>query len=116
MRKIPPVPEPPGQAYCFICQQLLPESDFTLRAGKLSRPCRSCKRTASERNAPVRTIIAEAVARMDQPRPVRPETEQIDTALSPNHRFLRWYAQQQEKARKAARKAARGAPKDSPCT
>jgi len=115
MRKIPPIPEPPGHVYCFICQLLLPVAEFTLRAGKLSRPCRSCKRTAAARNAPIRAVLEECFARMQQPRPPRPECEVIVPIYPTNDRFMRWHAQEQEKARKAARKAARGAPKDSPC-
>lgn len=51
MRKVPPVPVPTGQHYCFVCESLLPDADFYTRKGKPCSPCRPCTKSAPARAA-----------------------------------------------------------------
>mgnify|MGYP000095927248 CR=1 FL=1 len=115
MRKIPPVPEPPGQAYCFVCAQLRPESAFPYRNGRVSRPCRDCRRTAADRNAPIRAALEEAYQRTLSPPPPRPYEVPVSGACACMAGFAEWHEKEQ-RTRKAACKGARGAPKDHPPT
>lgn len=116
MRKTPPVPEPPGHAYCFVCAKLQPEAEYPLRGGKLSRPCRSCRRTASERNAQIRAALEAAYQSSLNPGPSRPYQGRVSGACYTMAGFAEWHDQQQRRALRAARKAAKGAPKDHPQT
>lgn len=103
MRKLPPVPEPPGQAYCFVCARMLPESAFPVRGGKLSRPCRECRRTAYERNAPIREALEAAYQRSLNPAPSRPYEPPLPCVCPAMDGFQQWLDRTQKRAPKRRR-------------
>lgn len=99
MRRIPPVPVPQGEKYCFMCERCMSEAAFYHRNGKACSPCKACTRKRPDRREAWNRVMENAIREVQEVLARRaPEPPPVTPTYQVNDRFVRWLAQREADA------------------
>lgn len=95
MRKVPPVPVPSGQHYCFTCEQLHDVSAFYKAKGKPNSPCKACRKKAPERAQWLSDLVEEGQREFDAFRAANPRKDNPARQYEQMSGLAQWLARRE---------------------
>lgn len=93
MRKVPPVPVPPGQHYCFACEKLHDVSAFYKAKGKPNSPCIACRKDRPRRDQWLVDLVEEGKRDFEANRAANRRQDNPARKYAPMGSFAKWVAQ-----------------------
>ncbi len=95
MRKVPPIPVPPGQHYCFTCEKLHDVSAFYKAKGKPNSPCKACRKDRPRRDQWLMDLVEEGKRDFEAHRATNPRSDNPAREYAPMNQFAQWLAKRE---------------------